>query len=54
MIYNEQDSICYKPFRSNLYNLEEYLTLFEKVSTIPNQEDLKKHSITYISMLPKK
>lgn len=42
MIYNEQDSICYKPFRYNLYNLEEYLTIFEKISTIPNEEGLEK------------
>lgn len=42
MIYNKEDSICYKPFRYNLYNLEEYLTTFDKVATIPNQEGIEK------------
>lgn len=42
MIYNENDSITYKPFRYNLYNLEEYLTVFEKVAATPNQEGLEK------------
>ncbi len=47
MSYNNQDNIIYKPFRYNLYNLEEYLTLFEKESTIPNQEGIEK-TLNYI------
>lgn len=42
MIYNHQDNIIYKPFKHNLFNLEEYLISYEKDSTIPNQEGLEK------------
>ncbi len=42
MIYNHQDTIIYKPFKYNLFNLEEYLTAYEKDSIIENQEGLEK------------
>ncbi len=38
MIYNCQDNILYKPFKYNLFNLEEYLTEYEKDNILDNQE----------------
>jgi len=40
MLYNQQDRITYKPFRYNLYNLEQYLTDFDKYATVENQEGI--------------
>ena len=42
MLYNQQDRITYKPFRYNLYNLEQYLTDFDKYATVENQEGIEK------------
>lgn len=42
MLYNQQDHITYKPFRYNLYNLEQYLTDFDKYATVENQEGIEK------------
>ena len=42
MIYNCQDNILYKPFKYNLFNLEEYLTEYEKDNILDNQEGIEK------------
>lgn len=36
MMFNNQDSINYKPFKYNLYNLEEYLTAYDKYAISNN------------------
>lgn len=36
MMYNQSNKITYKPFKYNLYNLEEYLTEYDKLATIQN------------------
>ncbi len=36
MMFNNQDSIDYKPFKYNLYNLEEYLTAYDKYAISKN------------------
>lgn len=47
MSFNKDDSIIYKPFKYNLSNLEQYLTEYDSISTLPNNEGIKK-TIKYI------
>ena len=48
MIYNQNDNITFKKFKYNLYNLEEYLTEYDKNAFINNNEGIEKtlHFIT--------
>lgn len=47
MSFNKDDSIIYKPFKYNLSNLEQYLTEYDSISTLPNNEGIRK-TIKYI------
>ena len=49
MIYNQNDSIIFNKFKYNLYNLEEYLTDYDKNAFMANKEGLEKtlHFITH-------
>lgn len=47
MSFNKGDSIIYKPFKYNLSNLEQYLTEYDSISTLSNNEGIKK-TIEYI------
>ncbi len=48
MLYKQNDNIIFKKFKYNLYNLEEYLTEYDKNALIVNNEGLEKtlHFIT--------
>ena len=47
MCFNKNDSIVYKPFKYNLNNLEQYLTEYDSISTLPNNEGIEK-TIKYV------
>ncbi len=47
MMYNNNNKINYKPFKYNLYNLEEYLTEYEKSNFLDNSSNLNE-TLNYI------
>ncbi len=53
MTYNKNDLIITKKLRYNLYNLEEYLTEYDKNACLNNNEGLEK-TLTYLSRNSKK
>ncbi len=42
MIYNKHDEVIIKKLKYNLYNLEQYLTEYDKDATLTNQDGLEK------------
>lgn len=47
MMYNNNNKINYKPFKYNLYNLEEYLTEYEKSNFLDNTSNIN-DTLNYI------
>lgn len=47
MCFNKRDAVIYKPFKYNLNNLEQYLTEYDSISTLPNNDGIEK-TIKYI------
>ncbi len=47
MMYNNNNKINYKPFKYNLYNLEKYLTEYEKSNFLDNSSNLNE-TLNYI------
>lgn len=47
MMYNFHEKTNYKPFKYNLYNLEQYLTEYERMALSPNPNGLEQ-TLTYL------